>query len=93
MVVNSTGFTQTLPVGTRVGSAVQCSEVEPTTQEDDTDQKNMVRVNAVMSQAQATQRHQQLQHLLKDDMTNPQRVELQPLLLQYHDVFSLSEDD
>ena len=26
-------------------------------------------------------------------MTNLQRVELQPLLLQYHDVFSLSEDD
>jgi len=86
VVVNSTGFTQTLPVGTRVGSAVQCSEVEPTTQEDDIDQKNMVR-------AQVTWWQQKLQHLLKDDMTNPQRVELQPLLLQYHDVFSLLEDD
>ena len=51
VIVNSTGFTQTLLVGMRVGSAVQCSEIEPTTQEDDTDQKNMVRVNAIMSQA------------------------------------------
>ena len=32
--MNSTDFTQTLPLGTKVGSAVQYSEVKPTTQED-----------------------------------------------------------
>ena len=94
--VNSTGFTQTLPHGTRVGTIVECSEVKPTTQGDHTAPENLVRVNAVMSHGQITWRQQKLQHLLKDyksPVSNPQRDELHVLLLQYHDVFSLSEDD
>ena len=87
IVVNSTGFTQTLPCGTRVGTAVECSEVIPTSQRDH-DLENLVRVNTVMSHDQATWRLQKLQHLLTDNKSNPQRDELHLLLLQYHDVLA-----
>jgi len=93
VVVNSTGFTQTLPHGTTVGKVVECSEVTPTAQEDLNASENSVRVHAVMSHDEIAWRQQKLQHLLKDDISNPQRDELHPVLLQYHDVFSLSEDD
>ena len=97
IVSNTTGYTQTLEPHTKLGTVVQCNEVMPT-QNPDSEQisEGPAVVKTVTTQEGLEWRTTQLRVVIdRDDspLDTLQKDELHSLLSEYHQTFSLEEDE
>ena len=95
VLTNITGFTQTLPAGTEVGTVSQCEEVKPNAVNPQAD-NSKARVNKVISQDSIDSRIEKLRMWISEGTNMPnssERKKLNTLLSEYHEVFSLEDDE
>ena len=93
VLTNLTGFTQTLQAGVQVGTVSQCEEVSPGKANL---QVEKVRVNQVLSQERTDDRKKKLRMLIGEanhGVKSSEKEELYALLSEYHEVFSLEDNE
>lgn len=93
--MNMTDFTQTLPVGTQIGTVSQCEEVKTSVTSFQKDNPE-VRVNKVMTQGKIDDSKAKLRTVMSGTYCTLNSSELEALyvlLTEHHEVFSLEENE
>jgi len=95
VLTNITNLTHNLQAGTELGTVSQCEEVNPSKLNLQIDSCNVM-VNQVMSQERMENRKEKLKVLINENncaLNLSEREKLHALLLEYHKVFSLEDNE